>query len=301
MEIELAKCDCCGLKEECTINYISEVKGNFEGKWLCGLCSEAVRDEVNRGKKKQFLEMNEAVKAHMSFCRKYKSNNPAVRVADGMRQMLRRRMLKKYQHDPQVLQYVSKYFFSENVYDDDSTDRPKPRWRIRNDLASAHMTCDDDSDNKKINSEKTDLRKTNLQRKQINKLRKLPHVFNNVLELPFRYDTDVTVEENEGFFRFVAETELEGAGNYGQVRAQAVEIHPGITKIVVTNGDNEIKLLLEELNVDTWRYRLPASTMPELATAVVVDGELIVTVPNRGRGRGRGRGEFDGGRLVLVQ
>ncbi|KAK4365937.1 hypothetical protein RND71_013817 [Anisodus tanguticus] len=134
---------------------------------------------------------------------------------------------------------------------------------------------------------------------QQQKLRKLPHVFNNVLELPFRYDTDVTVEENEGFFRFVAETELEGAGNYGQVRAQAVEIHPGITKIVITNGDNEIKLLLEELNVDTWRYRLPASTIPELATAVVVDGELIVTVPKSGRGRGRG--EFDGGRLALVQ
>ncbi|CAN4097671.1 unnamed protein product [Withania somnifera] len=92
MEIELARCDCCGLIEECTIEYISEVKGNFEGKWLCGLCSEAVRDEFNRGKKMQyFLEMEEAVKAHTSFCRKYKCNNPAVCVADGMRQMLRRR------------------------------------------------------------------------------------------------------------------------------------------------------------------------------------------------------------------
>ncbi|MCD9646521.1 hypothetical protein HAX54_036408 [Datura stramonium] len=139
------------------------------------------------------------------------------------------------------------------------------------------------------------------------KLRKLPHVFNNVLELPFRSDADVAVEEKEGFFRFVAKFELEGAGDR-QVRAQAVEIHPGVTKIVVRKGsgddDDEIKLLLEQLNVDTWRYRLPASTMPELATAVFVDGELIVTVPKGGRG------EFDdgsmgvwggGGRLVLVQ
>lgn len=81
-------------------------------------------------------------------------------------------MLKKYQHYQHDVQGVSKYFFCENVYDDDSTDRPKPRWRIRNlfeeDLSSAHMTCDDDSYNKKINSEKTDLRKTNLQHKQIN-------------------------------------------------------------------------------------------------------------------------------------
>ncbi|KAK4357083.1 hypothetical protein RND71_022693 [Anisodus tanguticus] len=89
MDIELAKCECCGLKEDCTQNYISQVKENFDGKWLCGLCSEAVRDEVNRGKK-QFLCMEEAVKEHMSFCRKCKSN-PAIKVADGMRQMLRRR------------------------------------------------------------------------------------------------------------------------------------------------------------------------------------------------------------------
>lgn len=86
MEIESAKCECCGLREDCTQDYISEVKEKFEGKWLCGLCSEAVRDEVKRGKS----EMEEAVKAHMSFCRKYKTN-PATRVADGMRQMLRRR------------------------------------------------------------------------------------------------------------------------------------------------------------------------------------------------------------------
>ncbi|KAF3457122.1 hypothetical protein FNV43_RR01779 [Rhamnella rubrinervis] len=88
MEIELVKCECCGLKEDCTQDYISEVKSKFDGKWLCGLCSEAVRDEVSKGKKP--FGMDEAVKAHMSFCGKFKSN-PAVRVADGMRQMLRRR------------------------------------------------------------------------------------------------------------------------------------------------------------------------------------------------------------------
>ncbi|KAH6757109.1 hypothetical protein C2S52_006476 [Perilla frutescens var. hirtella] len=89
MDIESVKCECCGLKEDCTQEYISEVKSKFQGKWLCGLCSEAVRDEVSRGKRHEF-DLDEAVKAHMSFCRKYKSN-PAVRVADGMRQMLRRR------------------------------------------------------------------------------------------------------------------------------------------------------------------------------------------------------------------
>ncbi|KAG6435198.1 hypothetical protein SASPL_100068 [Salvia splendens] len=41
MEIEVVKCECCGLKEECTEEYINKVKAKFEGKWLCGLCSEA--------------------------------------------------------------------------------------------------------------------------------------------------------------------------------------------------------------------------------------------------------------------
>ncbi|CAL5195204.1 unnamed protein product [Lathyrus oleraceus] len=88
IEIESAKCECCGLKEDCTQDYISEVKSKFGGKWLCGLCSEAVRDEAIRGKR--IFAMEEAMKSHMLFCRRIKSN-PAVCVADGMRQMLRRR------------------------------------------------------------------------------------------------------------------------------------------------------------------------------------------------------------------
>lgn len=88
MEIESVQCECCELKEDCTQEYISEVKAKFDGKWLCGLCSEAVRDEVSRGKTQSGME--EAVRAHMSFCGKFNSN-PAVRVADGMKQMLRRR------------------------------------------------------------------------------------------------------------------------------------------------------------------------------------------------------------------
>ncbi|KAK1295808.1 hypothetical protein QJS10_CPB15g02056 [Acorus calamus] len=96
MEIESAKCDCCGLKEDCTQDYIAQIKLNFEGKWLCGLCAEAVRDEIGKASKGAAATVScgggvgEALKAHMSFCRKFRSN-PAVSLADGMRQMLRRR------------------------------------------------------------------------------------------------------------------------------------------------------------------------------------------------------------------
>lgn len=149
------------------------------------------------------------------------------------------------------------------------------------------------------------------------KLRRLPHVFSRVLELPFRSDADVSVEESADCFRFVAETDNIGGG----VRAHMVEIHPGVTKIVVRESGS-VEFTLDELELDMWRFRLPESTRPELASAVLVDGELIVTVPKeegivnaelRGGGGdgggdlwddGSGNGNFRGGmggRLVLVQ
>ncbi|XP_059291179.1 uncharacterized protein LOC132044687 [Lycium ferocissimum] len=133
------------------------------------------------------------------------------------------------------------------------------------------------------------------------KLRKLPHVFGKVLELPIPSDADVEVEETPEFFRFVVEIIEQHGENIRNVRAEAVEIHPGVTKIVVRNGvksgggKGEL-LLLEQLKVDTWRFRLPAWAQPELATAVFADGELIVTVPKGVSGRGG-----FGGRDVLVR
>ncbi|KAF7806866.1 nodulin 22 [Senna tora] len=134
------------------------------------------------------------------------------------------------------------------------------------------------------------------------KLRRLPHVFSRVLELPFRSDADVSVEESPDFFRFVAETD-----GIGDVQAHTVEIHPGVTKIVVRESGS-VELLLDELELDLWRFRLPESTRPELASAVFVDGELVVTVPKGEEELGNGEDEMwsdgdgnFGGRLVLVQ
>ncbi|KAI8009874.1 hypothetical protein LOK49_LG06G02065 [Camellia lanceoleosa] len=62
------------------------------------------------------------------------------------------------------------------------------------------------------------------------RVRRLPHVFGKVLELPFRSDADVSVEETDDFFRFVAETD-ESIGD--DVRAHAVEIHPGVMTMFV--------------------------------------------------------------------
>ncbi|XP_022979495.1 uncharacterized protein LOC111479182 [Cucurbita maxima] len=134
------------------------------------------------------------------------------------------------------------------------------------------------------------------------KLRRLPHVFSRVLELPFRSDADVLVEENPDCFRFIAETD----GNISDgVRAHAVEIHPGVIKIVVRETAS-LEMTMDELELDMWRFRLPETTRPELASAAFVDGELIVTVPkgneeNSDDGGGDIWGDEMEGRLVLVQ
>lgn len=90
MEVEGAECECCRLAEDCTAGYVGRVKAEFAGKWLCGLCAEAARDEAKK-KKGGGIGMEAAVAAHLSFCRSLRSSPPAVRVVDGMRQMLRRR------------------------------------------------------------------------------------------------------------------------------------------------------------------------------------------------------------------
>ncbi|KAL1189668.1 hypothetical protein V5N11_006120 [Cardamine amara subsp. amara] len=70
-------------------------------------------------------------------------------------------------------------------------------------------------------------------------------------------------------------------GGGRDVRAYMVEIHPGVTKILVrTNEVSSLGLSLYELELDVWRFRLPESTRPDLVTVNCdVDGELVVTVP----------------------
>lgn len=136
----------------------------------------------------------------------------------------------------------------------------------------------------------------------LKKLRKLPHVFSKVLELPFRSDADVDVEDSLENIRFIAKFEVDGEHDINEVTVHAVEIHPGVTKIVVRK-DGDFDLLLDKLNIDSWRFRLPRSAQPDLASVVFEDGELIVTVP-KGNSRefGDGKDMWSGdSRLVIVQ
>ncbi|KAL0371292.1 UNVERIFIED_CONTAM: hypothetical protein Sangu_0447300 [Sesamum angustifolium] len=138
------------------------------------------------------------------------------------------------------------------------------------------------------------------------KLRRLPHIFAKVLELPFHSDADVSIDETTDSFRFTAATDDISGG----VRADAVEIYPGVTKIVI-RGNGVVDLSGTEFELDLWRFRLPASTRPELASASYEDGELVVTVPKGAAAEEEedddgaeddGDGDMGAGsRLVLVQ
>ncbi|KAI3993072.1 hypothetical protein MKX01_009815 [Papaver californicum] len=135
------------------------------------------------------------------------------------------------------------------------------------------------------------------------KLHKLPHVFSKVLELPFHSDTDVIVEETSSCFRFIVKTD-DDFGN--DVMAHKIDIHPGVTKIVIARGgyNNLVEFSLGDFEIDLWRFRLPSTTKPELANAVYVHGELVVTIPKEINSveKEEGYGEIKGGitRFIVV-
>lgn len=92
LEAEFVKCDCCGLSEECTQEYIETIRERYQGKWICGLCAEAVKDEIVRSER--MIGAEEALTRHLNFCKKFRSTgpppNPAVDLIAAMKQILRR-------------------------------------------------------------------------------------------------------------------------------------------------------------------------------------------------------------------
>ncbi|XP_055819319.1 uncharacterized protein LOC129888353 [Solanum dulcamara] len=88
-EVEDAKCECCGMSEECTPEYVKRVREKYSGKLICGLCSEAVKEEMekNGGKK-----LEEAINDHMNACSKFNRLGrayPVLYQAEAMREILK--------------------------------------------------------------------------------------------------------------------------------------------------------------------------------------------------------------------
>lgn len=88
-EVEEAKCECCGMSEECTAEYINRVRKQYSGKLICGLCAEAVNGELDKNGGKR----EEAVNEHMSACVKFnrlERTNPVLYQAEAIKEILRK-------------------------------------------------------------------------------------------------------------------------------------------------------------------------------------------------------------------
>ncbi|XP_008794168.3 uncharacterized protein LOC103710282 [Phoenix dactylifera] len=89
-EVQMVECECCGMSEECTPTYIGRIKGFFCGKWICGLCSEAVKEQTRRN---PGVAKEEALESHMALSKKFNRTvrlNPKLSLAGTMRDIARK-------------------------------------------------------------------------------------------------------------------------------------------------------------------------------------------------------------------
>ncbi|KAK6782256.1 hypothetical protein RDI58_020052 [Solanum bulbocastanum] len=93
-EVQFVKCECCGLTEECTEAYIARVRERNEGRWICGLCAEAVKDEMVRSSSERRIGRDEALNRHMTFYKKFRAKslppNPTGELISAVKQLLLR-------------------------------------------------------------------------------------------------------------------------------------------------------------------------------------------------------------------
>lgn len=78
LEVETATCESCGFTEECTRAYILKIRERYQGRWICGLCIEAVKDEVLRSSDDRLISIDEALNRHISFCQKFRKSNNTI-------------------------------------------------------------------------------------------------------------------------------------------------------------------------------------------------------------------------------
>jgi hypothetical protein len=87
--VEDAQCECCGMSEECTPAYIAAVRRRFSGRWVCGLCAEAVAEEAA----KNGGDREAALAAHVAVCRRFNGfgrTHPALFQAEAVIGIIRK-------------------------------------------------------------------------------------------------------------------------------------------------------------------------------------------------------------------
>lgn len=72
--VAACECECCGFTEECTAPYIAGVRSRYGGKWICGLCGDAVGEELGRAAPP--ISPGEALDRHSAVCRARRASAP---------------------------------------------------------------------------------------------------------------------------------------------------------------------------------------------------------------------------------
>lgn len=101
LEVESVKCHTCGFTEDCTPAYISRVRDRYQGRWICGLCVEAVKDEVLRSDR--LISTEEALNRHASFCKEFRSSIPLINETEHPIFVMSRILRRSLDHSPGAL------------------------------------------------------------------------------------------------------------------------------------------------------------------------------------------------------
>lgn len=102
-EFGFTECECCGLTEECTATYAAAVRARYGGRWICGLCAEAVDEEICRSAR--VISTEEALQRQMSFCLSFRSASypPTADTGDHLIAVVRRLIRRSLDSPPRVL------------------------------------------------------------------------------------------------------------------------------------------------------------------------------------------------------
>lgn len=100
-----AECECCGLKEECTRDYVSRIRTSFSGKWVCGLCTEAVKERL----KGCPIGMEDAIIKHKDFVQDFNTTtraNPKLSLAWAMKDIAKRNYEKRNNNNNKLVKIM---------------------------------------------------------------------------------------------------------------------------------------------------------------------------------------------------
>ncbi|XP_072966050.1 uncharacterized protein [Typha angustifolia] len=87
------------MSEECTRSYIDMITTFFCGKWVCGLCSEAVKEHTRHD---TAITMEGALESHTALCKNFNKTtrvNPTLSLAGAMRDIARKSSQRRSSDD----------------------------------------------------------------------------------------------------------------------------------------------------------------------------------------------------------